>query len=259
MVLDEILEKKKKALEEKKGKIPVETFLPQSLKKQRSLIDRLNEQFGVIAEIKRASPSAGNINRRIDVKETAILYQRAGAAGISVLTCGPYFLGNIKDLLAVRKSVDIPVLMKDFIFDRYQIYEGYYYGADVFLLIARILDEKKFRNLISLVEQIDREIILEVHSKQDIEKTLKIVKNWDNKILGINNRNLDTLQVDLNTTRDLLKFISRDKITVISESGIKNFEDIKMLRQQGVKGILVGESLLKSKNIDAKLKELKGI
>ncbi|MCX8082632.1 MAG: indole-3-glycerol phosphate synthase TrpC [bacterium] len=252
MILKKIIEEKKRIIErqkeeglEKKGRIR-ETI---SLKK------RLQDGFGVIAEIKRASPSAGIIKEDIDVKEISLFYSRYGASGISVLTCEPFFKGKIEDIKKVREVVDIPILMKDFIIDPYQVYLGRMYGADVFLLILRILSDEIFLNLLKIGEDMKMEVLIEVHNEDEVKRALNLVQNWENKILGINNRDLDTLKTDISVTFNLIKLIPKDKIVAISESGIKSKEDVERLKDAGVKGILVGESLLKSIDIKEKLKE----
>lgn len=219
----------------------------------RKLLEK--DEFGLICEIKRASPSAGKINIDIDVEKIAKEYEENGATGISVLTCEPYFQGSIDDLEKVKKVVNIPVLMKDFIIDEKQIYQGFYSGADVILLILKILDDKKLKELCRIIDELGIECIVEVHQKSEIERAMEVIKNWDNKILGINNRNLETLEIDIRKSFDLIKFILKDKITTISESGIKKSEDIEKLKEAGFKGALIGESLMKSERKGEKIKE----
>ena len=256
-VIKEILEIKRKFIEKRKRKLSFEQLLKlvpvcQCLSLKKKLRE---EKFGIIAEVKKASPSAGIIKERYYPGKIASTYEKYGASGISVLTCEPYFLGKLEHLKKVRKSVNLPILQKDFVIDKYQIVEGKYYGADVILLIACILTKNELKTFSKIAEQIKMETIVEIHNKEDLKKTLSI-KNWDNKILGINNRNLKTMKTDIKTTLNLIKSIRQDKITVISESGIKNLSDIKRLQECGVKGVLVGEALLKSKNISLKLNEL---
>lgn len=254
MILQKIIEEKKRIVEKQKAEGEKE-FKSECLRETLSLKEILKEKFGLIAEIKRVSPSAGVIKEDIDVKEIATLYRNSGASGISVLTCEPFFKGDIEDIKAVREVVDIPVLMKDFIIDPYQIYLGRSYGADIFLLILKILSDNEFLDLLETGENLGMEALVEVHSEDDIERALRLVKKWDNKILGINNRDLDTLKVDISTTLNLIKLIPQDKIVVISESGIKNKEDVDRLKGAGVNGVLVGESLLKSPDIKTKIQE----
>ena len=257
MVLEKILKAKKGYIEEWKKKAAtktLETAFSHNIISQKNIID--TQDFSVIAEIKRSSPSAGNIRQDIDIGQTAADYQNNGAAGISVLTCEPFFNGCIEDLKNTRKAVCIPILMKDFIIDIWQIYEGRLYGADIVILIMRILNDEDFIRLVQYAESLHLETLIEVHSKKEIERSLKLVKNWDDKILGINNRNLETLTTDLKITADLIKFVEGYKITVISESGIRTAEDVLRIRETGVKGILVGESLLKRGSPGDNLKKL---
>ncbi len=177
-------------------------------------------------------------------------------SGISVLTCEPYFKGSMEDLKSARESVNIPLLMKDFVIDPFQIHEGRVAGADAVLLIMRILSDRDFLEFIDTAEELGMEAVVEVHIKEELDRALRLVKNWDNAILGINNRNLDTLKTDLETTFNLIKFVREDKIVAISESGIKDRRDIERLKNAGLRGALIGESLLKSGDIIEKLKEL---
>ncbi|MDD3726681.1 MAG: indole-3-glycerol phosphate synthase TrpC [Candidatus Ratteibacteria bacterium] len=256
MVLDKIIKEKRRTIERQKREHPLEEFTDKGLRKTLSLRESLRQKkFGVIAEIKRASPSAGIIKKDIDVSALAKIYSSSGVSGISVLTCETFFMGSMEDIKSVRKVVDIPVLMKDFIIDPYQIYLGRLYGADVFLLILRVLSDEVFLELLTIGEDSGMEVIVEVHSEDEIKRALRLVKVWDNKILGINNRDLDTLKTDISTTLNLIKLVPKDKIVVISESGIKGIEDVERLKEAGIDGILVGESLLKSTDIKQKIQE----
>lgn len=255
MILKKIIEEKKKIIQRYNREKLLEHFNKEHLRETLSLRASLENRFGLIAEIKRSSPSAGIIKRDIDVKALAKIYRDSGASGISVLTCEPFFTGCIEDIKEVREVVDIPVLMKDFIIDPVQIYLGRLYGADVFLLILRILTDDAFLQLLDTGEDLGMEVLVEVHSEEEMKRALNLVKRWDNKILGINNRDLDTLEVNLSTTLNLIKLIPEDKIVVISESGIKTKQDIERLKEAGVKGILVGEALLKSDDIKKKVSE----
>ncbi|MCM8832625.1 MAG: indole-3-glycerol phosphate synthase TrpC [Candidatus Omnitrophica bacterium] len=257
-ILSEIIKIKKNIVEEKKKKLPLKKIL-ESIEKTKnlSIYESLKNHFGLIAELKRGSPSLGLINNNLDFKKISIIYQKCGVSGISILTCEPYFFGSIEDLKTVKEVVTLPILMKDFIIDEYQIYEGKYYGADFVLLIVRILEDQKIKKFIKICEKISIEVLIEIFNIEDLKRIFKIVENWENKILGINNRDLKTLKTDINNTLNLIKHIPIDKIIVISESGIKEKEEILLLKNLGVKGVLVGESILKSKNIEQKIKELK--
>ncbi|MCM8818340.1 MAG: indole-3-glycerol phosphate synthase TrpC [Candidatus Omnitrophica bacterium] len=258
-ILEEIIETKKEIIKKKKRKFPLEEFKKQIAfnEKKYSIYEKLKNNFGIIGEIKRGSPSAGIIDKNINFKKVAKIYEICGISGISVLTCEPYFYGSIDDLKIVKETVKLPVLMKDFIIDEYQIYEGKFFGADFILLITRILDNEKIKNFIKLCEELNLEILIEVHNYADLKRIFELVENWENKMLGINNRDLDTLEVNIKNTINLIKFIEIDKIIVISESGIKKKEDVEILKNCGVRGILIGEGFLKSKNLKEKIEELK--
>lgn len=256
-ILEKIIEKKRKIIEKKKEIIPVEKLTDIKFQNFRkySIYNKLKEKFGLIAEIKRASPSSGIINEKIDFKDIAKIYEKSKVSGISVLTCEPYFYGSIDDLKSVKENVEIPVLMKDFIIDEYQIYEGNFYGADFILLIVRILEDSNLKKFIEICEKFNLEILIEIFDECDLKRIFKVIKNWENKILGINNRDLFTFKTDINNTLNLIKYIPVDKIIVISESGIRSKYDVEVLKSKGIRGILVGEAILKSKNIEEKVKE----
>ncbi len=257
MVLEKILAEKREYVERIRKLFPGEKRKKSFSRKVVSLKNILDrERFSAIAEIKRSSPSAGRIRENIDTGKTAVEYRDSGAAAVSILTCEPLFNGSMKDLKDARNSVDIPLLMKDFIIDESQIYEGRLYGADAILLIMRILDDSDFVKLAGYAESVNLDILVEVHSRGELERALRLVENWNKKILGINNRNLETLETDLKATADLMKFVREYKITAISESGIRTREDVLKVRHTGVKGILVGESLLKSGSPGENLKNL---
>ena len=255
MMLEKIIEEKKRFIEKQKKEC-VDKRYKSILRKPLSLRENLKKGFGIIAEIKRASPSAGIIKKDLDVREIAHIYESCGVAGISILTCEPFFMGSMEDIKRVREVVDIPVLMKDFIIDEYQIYLGRIYGADAFLLILKILADEEFLKLLDAGESLGMESLIEIHSKDELERALHLVKNWENSVLGINNRDLDTLKTDISVTLNLIKYLPKDKIVVISESGIKSRKDVERLKEAGVNGLLIGESLLKSDDIKKKLQEL---
>ena len=208
--------------------------------------------FSLIAEIKRASPSNGDINLNVDIKKQARIYEQVGANAISVLTDKKYFKGDLNFLQQVKQATAIPILRKDFIIDQQQIYESKIFGADAVLLIASILNEKTLIEFVDLVHQLHMQCLVEAHTEEDIQKILKTKA----KIIGINARNLKTMKIDLNTVVRLAGLIPKDKI-LIAESGIKTAQDVTKLKRAGVKGILVGTSLMESNNIADKIKELK--
>jgi len=254
MILDEIVAAKKNELERRRQKVPL-SFLSSKipgLPSTRSFEDALIKPgISLIAEIKKASPSTGVICQKFNPLKIAKIYEENKVSAISVLTEEKYFSGNINLLFRIKKVTKIPILQKDFILEKYQIYEARFYGADSILLIAAILSRKKIKDFLTLAHQLGMSAILEVHNDEDLKKVLVA----EAKIIGINNRNLKTLRVDLGTTLRLHKKIPSGKI-IISESGIKGYKDIKLLKKCGINAILVGESLLRSKNIGEKIKEL---
>jgi len=213
---------------------------------RRSLTDRLHQgaktgETRIIAEVKKASPSVGLILDPYDPAPVVREYEKAGACAISVLTEPRYFLGNPDDLRAVRRAVKLPVLRKDFLCDPYQIYESAAMNADVILLIVAALDFMLLRDLYIIALAIGLEVIVEVHSLDELEMVLPLAK----VIIGVNNRDLATLQTHLDTSREMAAYIPPDRLC-ISESGIRTREEIEELQSLGYKGFLVGESLLTS-------------
>ncbi|HYK71524.1 MAG TPA: indole-3-glycerol phosphate synthase TrpC [Pseudoneobacillus sp.] len=214
-------------------------------------IEKANE-LTVIAEFKRASPSKGDINIGVDPAHQAKLYEQNGAAAISVLTDSTFFKGSFQDLKAVRNAVDLPILCKDFIIDTIQIEIAKKYGANIILLIAAALSVIELEKLYQYAKLLNLEVLIEVHDEEDLEKALKV----NPRLIGINNRNLKTFEVDLEATERLLPLIQPTGAFVISESGIFNKYDAERVRDAGAKGILVGESLMKSKSLSQSFKEL---
>ncbi|MDD5222721.1 MAG: indole-3-glycerol phosphate synthase TrpC, partial [bacterium] len=216
----------------------------------------LNNPPGIIAEIKRRSPSAGEIQEGLDrdgVADLAGRYAAGGAAAISVLTETQFFGGSPKDLAAVKKETRLPVLMKDFILDEYQLLFARAIGADSILLIARILEDSRLRMLLERGRELDFEPLVEVHNREELARAIKAGA----VLIGINNRDLQTLKTDLAVTRSLLPEIPRDRVAV-SESGIRTREEIEVLWGLGARGFLIGESLLKAGDPAKKLRELTG-
>jgi len=209
-----------------------------------------NSKIGLIAEIKKASPSLGDINTNIDIQEQAKIYESSGANAISVLT-NVYFKGKLSFIEDVKKVTIIPIIRKDFIFDQYQIYESYLAGADVLLLIATILDGDTLTKLIDLTHELGMECLVETHTKEDIKKTLKT----NAKIIGINARDLKTFKVNLDTIINLSKEIPKDRI-IVAESGIETRKDVEHLVKAGIRVILVGTILMQIHNVAKKIKEL---
>jgi indole-3-glycerol phosphate synthase len=202
-------------------------------------VDRTN----IIAEIKRASPSKGVINANIEVASVARNYQVGGAAAISVLTEGEYFGGSLTDLEAVAETVSIPVLRKDFIIDEYQIYEAAAHGAHAVLLIVAALREADLRHLFSVAAALGLDALVEVHSADEMQ----IAKEMGAEIIGVNNRNLRSLDVSLDVSRQLIMQRPPNSL-MIAESGISTNEQIEELKTLGFNGFLVGEALMRTGN-----------
>jgi len=231
-------------LEDRIANSPVPDSLPGSI---------LQSPPGIIAEIKRRSPSAGELRRdagRTGLLELARAYRRGGAAAISVLTEKQFFGGSWEDLEAVRSAVDLPVLMKDFIVDEYQVFLGRAMGASSVLLIAKVLDDIRLKQFISLSRQLEMEPLVEVHSRGELARAAAA----GSVLIGINNRNLGTLHTDLQVTYNLVSDVPRGSL-VVSESGIRSREDVKGLWARGVRGFLIGEALLRHPHPEAKLRE----
>ncbi len=252
MILDEIVENKRKEIAVLKEaiKLPLKGKLPQL----RSFFDAVSKPgFNIIAETKASSPSAGKIVKKYDPAKIAISYEKAGAAAISVLTDKKYFSGDIHDLMAVKKAVKLPVLRKDFIIDESQIYQSRLLGADAILLIVRILRADELELFIRIAGDLEMDCLVEVHDAREAQTAL----DCGAEIIGINNRDLDTLEVDVNNTPNIINAVPflKEKV-LVSESGIKTKIDIELLRSAEVNAALIGESLLKSGDIAGKINEL---
>lgn len=203
---------------------------------------RKKNKLCIIAEIKKASPSAGIIRRDFNPVKLALSLAASGADALSVLTDKKFFQGDISYIKDIRLRVRLPILRKDFIFDEYQVYESRAYGADAILLITRILPLDKLRKLYSLAGRLGLSCLVEVHTHSDLKKALKIRP----KIIGINNRNLANLKANLAITFDLKSKVPAGKV-VVSESGIKNSKDIALLKANSVDALLIGEAFMKMK------------
>ncbi len=257
-ILDEIYKHKLSEVAENKKRIPTEV-LKENIKEEQGTRPfgatlKSNTNITIIAEIKKASPSLGIIRKDFNPVEIARLYESSGAAAISVLTDEKFFQGKLSYLTEVKKSIHLPVLRKDFIVDPYQIYEARSAGADAILLIATLLSKEEIQHFLELAEGMSMDCLVEVHSESELKNVLQTSAN----IIGINNRDLATFKIDLETTFLLRPMIPAGKI-VVSESGIKSREDIVTLIKKGIDAVLVGETLMKTANIPAKLHELLGI
>lgn len=223
-----------------------------SLKKR--LIDT-PRKIGIIAEMKKASPSKGLLANSYNPRELFYNYREAKVEGISVLTDEKFFLGSIEHLFQVRSLTEsIPLLRKDFIIDPYQVEEAKGYGASVVLLIAAILDEKQYQELYLQAKELDLEVITEIHNAGELQKVFKYIEP---EIIGINNRDLTTFKTSIDNTIKLYQQIPKETV-LISESGIQTKDQVLLLETLGVKGILVGEHLVKSKEIVETINHLAG-
>ena len=257
--LDNIVKHKLAEIRQAKGKYPLERMIQLASKSRareeffyKALCLKKNH-LAVIAEVKKKSPSKGILRRNFNPVQMAKDYAASGASALSVLTDNRFFGGSADILRAIRNKVRIPILRKDFILDDYQIYEARAIGADAVLLIVAILKGPQLMRLAQLSQKLKLDVLYEVHSLSDLRRVLK----HRPKIIGINNRNLRTFKVDLKTTARLMKKIPKN-ILVISESGVKNAKDALSLRRTGVRAILIGEGLVREKNIKAGLKRLMG-
>ena len=229
------------------------------LPKIRSLKERLTcaqahgRQAVIIAEVKKASPSAGLLCKSYDPAAMARTYAQAGAAGVSVLTEPRHFLGRDEDLKQVRQAVNLPVLRKDFVSDPYQVFETRALGADVILLITAGLEDHLLKELYISALAIGLDVIVEAHTRNEMDRVLPL----DQAILGINSRDLNTLKTDLTIARNLAPLIPPGRL-VIAESGLKIRHNIEDLQARGYSGFLIGEALMKSDNVPATLRALSG-
>jgi indole-3-glycerol phosphate synthase len=214
----------------------------------KSSLEKINF---IIGEIKKASPSAGEIIHNYEPLEIAKIYEKAGVKALSILTEKNYFKGEIDHLSYVKQNTNIPILRKDFIIDEYQIYESKVYQADVILLIVSILSDDELKRFLKIANELNLDCIIETHDENEINRALKL--NYP--ILGINNRNLKNLKTDLNNSVNLFTSISKD-YTVIAESGIKSSDDISMYNDLGIFNFLIGESILRSKDYSIFIKKL---
>ena len=257
MILDEIIANKKYELSETKRRVPFSEIKAKAFGAEhvRGFGKALSQSGNIrlIAEVKKASPSKGVIRENFDPIAIARVYEESGAACISVLTEEKFFQGKLEYLDLIRKAVGLPLLRKDFIIDEYQIYEAQAAGADAILLIAACLEKEQIKDYLGIAGQLGLDVLVESHTYRELDRSLLAGAT----LVGINNRDLTTFVVSLRTTLDLLKDIPDDR-TVVSESGIKTRDDVIALEKAGVDAILVGESLMREKDIGKKVKELLG-
>jgi indole-3-glycerol phosphate synthase len=253
-MLDKIIAQKREEVEQKK-KVATMTYLQERIARQKPPLDLASALKGdhirLIAEVKKASPSRGMLSPNLNPTELARTYAEGGAAAISVLTEVDYFMGSIEHVAAIREAVGLPLLRKDFIFDPYQVYESRAYGADALLLITAILSQGQLNELLWLSHSLGLGCLVEVHNEDEVERA--VLSGVE--IIGINNRDLNTFVVDINTTRRLRPLVPKEKI-VVSESGIKSRKDMEKLGKWRVDAVLVGEALISASDVLAKMKEL---
>lgn len=257
MILDRIIEAKKLQLAEEMKDISIEGWkqriISGGLHKVQDLYKAIknNRRMSVIAEVKKASPSKGIIREDFDPVAIAREYFSAGVQAVSVLTENRFFLGCDNYLVKIRQSVPLPVLRKDFIIDLWQVYQSRFLGADAILLITSVLSDEALAKFQAVAGILGMQCIVEVHDREDMERAL----DSGARIIGINNRNLKTFEVDLRTTEKLINHIPQDR-AVVSESGISSAEDIAYLKNLGVDAVLVGEAFMRAGSISGKLREM---
>jgi len=250
-ILNKIIKDKKIEVDNKKEVFSL-SFIKNSPLYKRNTISLKSKiessKSGIIAEFKRRSPSKKNINSNLSIQTVSKGYEKSGACGMSILTDNKYFGGSLEDLIQARSNSNLPLLRKEFIIDKYQIFESKAFGADIILLIASILSNKQIIEFSSIAKSLGLEILIEVHNENEINKST----NPNIDFIGVNNRDLKTFNVSLDKSKMLSSKIP-DNYLKISESGIKSIEDIKVLKSFGFKGFLIGENFMKSNSPDIEL------
>tara|TARA_Y100001970_G_scaffold152586_1_gene186851 strand:+ start:3440 stop:4330 length:891 start_codon:yes stop_codon:yes gene_type:complete len=262
-ILEEIVWHKDKEINNFKNSFPLKDFLKNidKLSPTKGFIKNLmksENQPAVIAEIKKASPSKGVIRDHFNPEEIALIYEKSGASCLSVLTDQKFFQGGFDILFKVSKLTNLPILCKDFIISAYQIYKARFSGADAILLIAAILKDSDLVYLNKIANKLNMDVLVEIHDNNELERVLNL--NCF-KLIGINNRDLKTFQTNLKVTLNMMrnlgkKYINSNNEIFISESGIKCYEDLKLLKSVGIRGVLVGESLMKDEDIEQNFRKL---
>lgn len=243
-ILDRIIADKKNEVALRKSLFPISYWEASPLFDRP--LNRLSSSLrsshsGIIAEHKRRSPSKQTINTKLSVSEVVQGYDKAGACGLSILTDHKYFGGSLEDLNLARATTTLPLLRKEFIVDEYQLIEAKAQGADLILLIAAVLSREEIQTLSTVAQKLDLEVLLEIHNQEELEKS--IMPSLD--LLGVNNRNLKTFEVSLETSRALAPLIP-DEFVKVSESGLSDIQSIKTLQSIGYQGFLVGENFMKT-------------
>jgi indole-3-glycerol phosphate synthase len=253
--LADIVERKRKDLERQKAAVPL-ALLEKKLATAfpiRNFIGALKRpaEVSLIAELKKASPSAGLIREYYHVPTGAAAYEKAGARALSILTETNYFLGDLGHMIEAKNATSLPVLRKDFIFDPYQAYEARAHGADAVLLIVALLEKPLLKDLLSLIRRLGMTSLVEAHEPVEVETALSM----DAPVIGINSRNLKDLSMNPDAFEKMLPMIPKDKL-IVAESGIKTGEDVRRLKGLGAHAMLVGESLLKQPDLEQAAKTL---
>ena len=253
-MLNKIMAQKREEVKQRKQRVPL-PVLKERIAQRKAPLDLITvlggEQIRLIAEVKRASPSRGILCPDFEPVALAKTYVQGGAAAISVLTEEKYFGGSLEHLFAIRDAVGLPLLRKDFISDPYQVYESAAYGADALLLIVAILNQEQLTRLLLLSHSLGLTCLVEVHSEAEVSRALQVGA----RIIGINNRDLRTFDIDIKTTRRLRVLMPRQQI-VVSESGIRSRQDVKKLKEWEINAVLIGEALVTADDVPAKMKEL---
>jgi indole-3-glycerol phosphate synthase len=257
-ILKKIIERKLEEIAERVSKVSLDEIKQkaQQADAPRGFVQSIKNKIaegkaGVIAEVKKASPSKGVMRENFDPVQIAQSYEKGGAACLSVLTDIDFFQGSDEYLQQARAACSLPVIRKDFIIDPYQVYEARAINADCILLIVACLDDEQLAQLSSLATELGMDVLVEVHDEQELQRLLKL----DLPLVGINNRNLRTFETSLDTTLELLKQIPADRI-VVTESGIHTPEDVKLMRDNNVNVFLVGEAFMRAEEPGEKLSEL---
>lgn len=256
-ILKEIIDKKKERIILAKQQICEEDLKAkaQNLPPTRHFIEAISKpkQISLIAEIKKQSPSAGIIRQDFNLLEIARIYQECGVQAISILTEEDYFGGSTSYINEVKNLTDRPILRKDFILESYQVYESRFYGADAILLIADLLSREKLSELMQIAQGLGLATLVEVHNEKELKKVLGLKV----PLIGINNRDLHTLEVDFKITEKLFPLIPKDKVVVV-ESSIKSYQDVLFLKILGISAVLIGEALMEAQDIKKKVEEIMG-
>jgi indole-3-glycerol phosphate synthase len=261
MILDDILKRTREDLEKRQVEMPLEwlgrslsfnPFIPRDVKKELS--STKEDPYKIIAEVKKASPSKGVIREDFEPVTIATSYELGGANALSILTEPHFFQGNIEYISQIRRYVGLPLLRKDFIVDKYQIVEALVYGADFILLIAKALSSKELKELLDYTRYVGMEALVEIHDKDDLKKAIYAGSD----IIGINHRNLETFEMDMSLSEQLIPMIPNGKI-IVAESGIQTHEQVVELNKIGVDAFLVGEHFMRQDDITQAVKTIKGI